>query len=185
MAEELERKKGKRTFSPEEHAAARADFARRHPHPAKSLHHGPYPDVKSYPRQQLPPGLTKPQPKAHAQTPEAKAAVEAIKRYAQRRDRVSLPLHTGPLPQLWRQVELDDLPTAAQRFAKAAIDAGREVAYRMAGDRAAQVGVRARHRNALEIRATWRRPGVTWSAAGALHSGEPVGMLEAKALLSE
>lgn len=89
----------------------------------------------------------------HAQTPEAELARQAvIGARAARRVEVDIVTHT---PAPWRRADLADVPSAARAFAQAAQRAGLEVAARMAGDRAVQVGV-ARD-GMLWMRATWSR----------------------------
>ncbi len=81
----------------------------------------------------------------------------------------ALPAH--PLPP-WRRIELTDLPSAAFGFARAAEKVGLAVAARGAGPNCVQVGV-ARD-GVLWMRATWRRPGASWTSQGVTIYGEPV-----------
>ena len=87
-------------------------------------------------------------------------------------------------PKPWRRVDIDALPSAAASFARAAQRAGLEVAGRAAGP-VVQVGIRERERNALWMRATWRRtPSGTWTTRKVVVAGVPtlVGTTKAKKL---
>lgn len=187
-------------FTPDQHREARRKYLKR----ARKLkgrrsvwtteHEAAFQAGPHYDRDDpLPPGLVK-APRLDTLTDDAEWGRQrhrderARNRAAAARD-VSTLVTEHPPP--WRAIGIDELPSPAAAFARAATRAGLTVAARAAGGKAVQVGVRERDRNALWMRATWRylatRATPAWSSDGVHVTtlDHHAGVTEAKALLAE
>ncbi len=130
-------------------------------------------------RTPMPPGVSRPPP-LWALSAEHNAAHIAEQR--ERRRPAELEIVTAHPPP-WRQVGIEELPSAAAGFARAAERAGLEAAGRMAGAKAAQVGIRHRDRNSLWMRATWTRTAAgAWVSRKVLTPDAVIGTVEARRL---
>lgn len=124
------------------------------------------------------PQLAKPMPR-HTLTESAEAARVAIRERHEHEAPRELPLVT--VPPFWRREPLEALTGAPAAFAKAALEAGHEVAARRAGD-VVQVAVRS-----PRIRVTWKAGKVSGSATlglGALVEGKVATLAQARAALT-